>query len=79
MELSKLLGDEHRSATDRFWEAEMEIRKTAKVMVDAFDGHSRSTMTFFLYIMVGRGIIGSEDLDGFSRDVRTRVLADFHE
>lgn len=72
-EVVRILTDETKTPTARFWDAKEMIDGDAKRLHDLLDGHSRSKMEWFLFLMYGHGFIGDADLDGFSEELRERI------
>lgn len=62
-----------RTPTSRFWDAKEMIDRDAKRLRDLLDGHSRSKMEWFLFLMYAQGFIGDADLDEFSEELRERI------
>lgn len=72
-QLARLLTDESKTPTERFWETEEKINQDARLLVDLLDGHSRSKMFWYLLLMYGQGFIRDDDLDEFSEGLRERI------
>jgi hypothetical protein len=72
-ELVRILTDDRRTPTERFWEVKKCLDEDAKLLRDLLDGHSRSKMEWFLILMCGHGFIGEADLDEFSDGLRERI------
>jgi hypothetical protein len=73
-EIARLLSDESKTPTERFWEAKEQIDKDARLLVDLLDGHSRSKMERYLLAMYGKEFISDADLEEFSDALRERIL-----
>jgi len=73
-QLTDLLRDKDRTPTERFWEAKERIDKEAKILQDCLDGYSRSKMEMKLDRMYRYELIGDEDLERFSEELRERLL-----
>lgn len=76
-ELVELLRDEGLTPTERFWRVEERVAEEARVLTTCLDGHSKGKVAWYLSLMYGHGMIGSEDLDGFSEGLREAVRASF--
>jgi len=72
--IAAMLVDGMKTPTERFWDTEKEMKTVGRILVDCLDGHSRSKMEMFLYLMVRHGMIGKEDLKEFSGELRERIL-----
>jgi hypothetical protein len=68
-ELKNLLLAPDQTPTERFWNTHERITKEAKILHQCLDGHSRSRMTSFVYIMLDYGLMGLNDLSGFSDEL----------
>ena len=78
-EVAGLLTSTVGTPTERFWEAKEQMEAEARILVECLDGHSRSKMSWYFLLMYRHGLIGAEDLAGFSAEVREGVLAWFEE
>lgn len=72
--LAALLVEGTNTPTERFWNAEKEMKAEARILVDCLDGHSRSKMEMYLCLMYRHKMIGGEDLEEFSGELRERIL-----
>jgi hypothetical protein len=73
-EIIAVLTDERKTPTERFWDAKKKMGEEARVLVDCLDGHSRSKMRWYLYLMYGHGLIEDADLEEFSGELREQIL-----
>lgn len=73
-EIVKILSDEAKTPTDRFWDALDEMKKQAKILQKCLDQHSRSNAKWSMFLMLGHGLIEDADLDEFSEELREQVL-----
>jgi hypothetical protein len=73
-QLVALLGDISKTPTERFWDLEKQHQKTARVLYDCLDGHTRSRMEMYLCLMYRHQMIKAEDLDEFSAPLKERIL-----
>lgn len=69
-EIMAILNGTKGAPTERFWRAEERIKKEAKILRDCLDGHTKSTMTLCLGMMIRYGLIKTSDLDQFSESLR---------
>jgi hypothetical protein len=74
-EIKGILTDERRTPTEQFWDAKDKMQKEARVLVDCLDGHSRSKMRWYLFLMHRHGLIEDADLQEFSDELREQILA----
>ncbi|MFQ5544327.1 MAG: hypothetical protein ACE5HS_23195, partial [bacterium] len=74
-EIIRILTDENKTPTEQFWEAKEKMEKEAKVLVDCLDGHSRSKMHWYLFLMYCHELIEDSDLVEFSGELRENILA----
>lgn len=73
-EIVAMLIDPAKTPTERFWDAKEQMGKQAKILVSCLDGHSRSTMTMYLYLMYGHGLVVDADLAEFSEALRNQII-----
>jgi len=50
------------------------MEKEAKILAHCLDGHSRSSMHWYLCLMYGHGLIQDADLEEFSQELREQIL-----
>jgi len=74
-EIISILTDKDKTPTEQFWNAKEKMKEEAMVLVDCLDGHSRSKMTWYLFLMYRHGLIHDADLHEFSKDLREHILA----
>jgi hypothetical protein len=74
--LVHLLTDPKKSETERFWDAEEQLRKEAKTLRECLDDLSRSKMWLRLMAMRAAGMISREDLAEFSEELQKQVFDD---
>jgi hypothetical protein len=72
--IAGLLTSSRKSETERFWDAEEEIQKEAKVLRSCLDDISRSKMWLRLMQMRAAGMIHREDLAEFSEELQKQVF-----
>lgn len=70
-----ILTDRDKTPTEQFWDTKKKMDEEARTLVDCLDGHSRSKMLYYHFLMYGRGLIRKEDLQEFSAGLRERILA----
>jgi hypothetical protein len=73
-QIAALFTDEKKTPTEQFWEAEKKIKAVARILVDCLDGHSRSKMEMYLCLMYRHKMIGADDLEEFSGEMKVRIL-----
>lgn len=78
-EIVAILEDEEKKPTERFWEARRAMDEEAGILTDCLDGHSRSKMSWNLFLMHGHGLVLDEDLDEFSDGLRESILRSSRE
>jgi hypothetical protein len=49
------------------------VGKVNAILVDCLDGHSRSKMQGYLFLMYRHGLTGDDDLEEFSEALRERT------
>ena len=69
-ELVRILTAKNPTPTEQFWNAKNRMEEEAKTLVDCLDGHSRSKMQWYLFLMYQHGLIRDPDLEEFSEDLR---------
>jgi hypothetical protein len=69
-ELKNLLLTPDQTPTERFWNTYEKITKEAKILHHCLDGHSRSRMVSFIYMMLDCGLMDLDDLSQFSDELR---------
>ncbi|ALC16338.1 hypothetical protein DSOUD_1559 [Desulfuromonas soudanensis] len=72
--IAALFAEGKKTPTEQFWEAEKKIKGVARILVDCLDGHSRSKMEMYLCLMVRHKMIGADDLEEFSGEMKVRIL-----
>ena len=70
----RVLSNANKTETERFWHAEEQIRKEAKVLRRCLDDISRSKMWLHLMEMRAVGMIRREDLADFSEELQKQVF-----
>lgn len=75
----RTLTDPQKTETERFWDAEAQIRKQAEILQRCLDDISRSNMRLRLLQMRAAGMIRREDLAEFSEELQKQVLDDCFE
>jgi hypothetical protein len=68
-----------KTETQRFWDAEEDIRKEAKTLRMCLDDISRSKMWLILISMRRAGMLKKEDLTDFSEELQKQVFDDRFE
>lgn len=74
-ELVGLLRDEALTPTERFWRAKDQMDEEARVLRACLDGHSKRKMMWYVSLMYDHGMLGDDDLDEFSEELREAVRA----
>ena len=72
-EIAAIFMDEGRTPTQRFWDARERIEKERKILESCLDGHSRSRMKGYMYLMYRHGMLRDLDLENFSDDLRNDI------
>jgi hypothetical protein len=72
--LARLLTNPKKSETERFWEAEEQLAKIAKIVRRCLDDLRRSTMIIRLMEMRAAGMITRDDLADFSDELRKQIF-----
>ena len=72
--IAAMLVDEKKTPTERFWDTEKEMKAVARILVNCLDGHSRSKIEMYLCLMFRHKMIGKEDLEEFSGELRERIM-----
>ncbi len=72
-ELTATLQDESQTPTERFWSAHERMQEIEKILRVCLDGHSRSRMMGYVFLMVRHQMLTEDDLAGFSEELRERV------
>ena len=75
--IAHTLADPNRSETERFWDAQEQMQKEAKVLRRCLDDISRSKMPLRLLEMRNAGMIQREDLAGFSEELQKQVFLEW--
>ena len=70
--LRALLEQPNQTPTTIFWQVKKFTDEQAYVLVECFDGHSRSTMERFIVIMYSHRVIARADIDEFSEELQAR-------
>jgi len=78
-ELKNLLLTPDQTPTERFWNTHEKITKEAKILHRCLDGHSRSRMASFIYMMLDCGLMDLDDLSQFSDELRESAKRWFQE
>ena len=71
--LAKILSNPDKTPTDVFWDTKEKADKTAKILRDCLDGHSRSRMTRYLFLMHNHNMITLGDLNDFSKELQKHM------
>ncbi|MFQ5637596.1 MAG: hypothetical protein ACE5IR_06325 [bacterium] len=74
-EVLAVLTDDNKTPTEQFWDAKQKMKEEAKILIDCLDGHSRSKMNWYLFLMYSHGLIQDADLEEFSQELRKHILA----
>ena len=72
-EIVAIFMDEIRTPTEQFWDARERIEKERKILEDCLDGHSRSSMNGYIYLMYRHGMLNDSDLENFSEDLKNNI------
>lgn len=73
-QIAALFADGEKTPTEQFWEAEKKVQTVARILVDCLDGHSRSKMDMYLCLMYRHKMIGADDLEEFSGEMKEAIL-----
>ena len=68
-----ILNDENLTATEQFWNLEERIEKEANILRACLDGHSRSSMARYMFLMYRHQMLNDGDLETFSEELADRV------
>ena len=71
--LRALLEQPNQTPTTIFWQVKNFTDEQARVLVECFDGHSRSTMERFMVTMYRYRVIERADMDEFSKELQARL------
>ena len=72
-EVVMIFMDDGRTPTERFWDARERMEKERKILESCLDGHSRSSMRGYMYLMYRHGMLSDSDLENFSEDLRNDI------
>ena len=72
-ELTATLQDDSQTPTERFWSTHERIQEIEKILRACLDGHSRSRMMSYIFLMIRHQMMTEDDLAEFSEDLRERV------
>ena len=73
-EIIKILQDENKNQTERFWSARDKFESERKILVDCLDGYSRSRMLLHLALMYRYKMLKEDDLNEFSEELRNKIM-----
>ncbi len=71
--LRRLLDRPNQTPTTIFWQMKDFADEQARVLVNCFDGHSRTKMDDFLVLMIRHKVVRRTDLDEFSEELQARL------
>lgn len=71
--LLKTLSNPKETQTETFWDTKEKADKTAKILRDCLDGHSRSRMTRYFFTMLNHNMITLDDLTDFSEELQEHM------
>ena len=74
--MARLLTDQKKNETERFWDAWDAMQKEAKTLRWCLDNHSRSNATLHMISMRSVGMLQKQDLTGFSEELQELVFSD---
>ena len=74
-EIIAILTEKDKTPTEQFWDAKEKMKEEARILVDCLDGHSRSKMDWYLFLMYRHGLIQNADLEEFSEELREQIRA----
>ena len=77
--LRSLLDQSDQTPTAIFWQVKEFADEQARVLVNCFDGHSRSKMDEFLMLMIRHKVVKRTDLSEFSEELQARLSWLFKE
>ncbi len=72
-ELIAILSRDSNTPTENFWNTSERMKEIVKIVSDCLDDHRRSRMLNNLMLMYFHEMIGDDDLNGFSDEVRRRI------
>ena len=73
IEIIKILEDNVKTETERFWDARKKIEKEKKILIDCLDDHSRSKMVLHMCLMYKYGMLKDNDLLQFSDEIQSKI------
>jgi len=71
--LVHILSHPKETQTETFWDTKKKTDKSAKILRDCLDGHSRSRMTRYIIVMINYGMITLDDLNEFSTELQEHM------
>jgi hypothetical protein len=71
--LLHVLSNPRKTQTDTFWDTKEKADKSARILRDCLDGHSRSSMTRFFFLMLKHNMITLDDLTEFSTELQEHM------
>ena len=72
-QISVILDDTDKTATEKFWDIYEFQKKQSKILRFCLDGYSRSNMNLKLLGMYNCGMVGDEDLEYFSDELKEKI------
>ncbi len=69
-QISTILNDPQKTATERFWDIYEFQKKQSKILRFCLDRYSRSSMYLKLHAMVDCGMVTDKDLAAFSDELK---------
>lgn len=77
--LAAMLVNPGKNETQRFWDAMEEMETEAKILRQCLDGHSRSKMSLYIFMMIRAGMLTKDDAAVFSVDLQNEISHAFEE
>ena len=71
--LVRMLTEQGKTDADRFWDTLKEMKQQSKILVQCFDGYSRSNMEDHMRQMLHVGMLKQEDLAAFSEGLQKNL------
>ena len=71
--LVRMLTEQGKGDTDRFWDTLKEMKQQSKILVQCLDGYSRSNMEAHMVQMLHVGMLKQGDLAAFSEELQKNL------
>lgn len=73
IEIVANLTDKNLTPTEQFWNARKIIEEERKILENCLDGHTRSKLSVFMFLMYKNGMLSDDDLKNFSQGLRNNI------